>query len=840
MPTAHLRAWAPIFGAWLVVATLQTAQAGTGDGRVPFGAGAAVLHHPRYHAYRLEHVKIRVNLDETHGSLTGDVTNVVTVLHDLTSWIDFDSDGLLYSWVGIAGGSKLKYQTFGQTLRVLLPTAAPALSRYAVEARYSASPKLGIYFFLPDKVYPNRPTEIWTAGEPDSNRHWFPTYDWPDEKATTETITTVPEGQTVVSNGRLVSVTHDRAHHSATFTWTENVPHSTYLTAIYAGYFDHISTHAGDVPISYYAARGSGLAAADNWRMTPDAVEFFERFNGVPYPWEKYAEVGIESDSFGSLENVSATMLGGKRHDRRAELDGFAGGGVAHELSHQWWGDDETCADWGQLWLNEGYATYYEALYRRHALGDDAFAMDMHRIAAGALGQDVAYRRPIVTESYGSPMDMFDGTTYEKGAVVLHMLNVMLGDAMYRKGQTAFLKTYATKPADTSEWESAFEHATGRDLSWFVNEWLYRAGYPEYDVRWRADHNTGYIHIHVDQTQSAAWNTPTVFSMPVPVEVLYGDGRRFETTVSDSARSQDFTIPAHPASASDPASRAASVIFDANGAVFAAVIDHASPTELRFRMDHAAAMIDRLDASEELPQTPANLPSLAAFIVRERNVDERAEVLGTLNPSKAGARPLLLHYFDAGPPQMRTAAAQALSEAPADAATIAALVRHAAYDPSYATMAAAITSLGKLQIKSAHAMMLSAAANDEATGEIASAALGALARIDGRAAIPLLERYARYGAPDDSRPAAVRALARAGRKDREAASFVAGLLQERDLAIKFAAAGALGRMGVPSAVVALQRELLTSPDYPFYRTIVQSSIASLRAESRRGPTNRAP
>src|SRR4029077_11664701 len=119
----------------------------------------------------------------------------------------------------------------------------------------------------------------------------------------------------------------------------------------------------------------------------------------------------------------------------------------------------------------------------------------------------------------------------------------MLGDELYRKGQTAFLKAYAAKPADTAQWETAFERATGRDLSWLAKEWLYSAGYPEYDVHWRFDPATGDTHVHVEQTQSTAWDTPAVFTMPIPIEVLYASGQRTETKITVNARTQDLTLP---------------------------------------------------------------------------------------------------------------------------------------------------------------------------------------------------------------------------------------------------------------------------------------------------------
>src|SRR4029077_11622716 len=150
-------------------------------------------------------------------------------------------------------GSPLRYQTFGETLRVFLPTPVDTGQKIAIEAKYSAHPTKGLYFVRPDSSYPDRPWEVWSQGEMTDNHFWFPTYDWPDNKAASETLVTVPEGQTVVANGKLASVTHDAKAHTATYDWVESVPHSTYLISIVAGTFGQWTDHLGTLPVTYYA-----------------------------------------------------------------------------------------------------------------------------------------------------------------------------------------------------------------------------------------------------------------------------------------------------------------------------------------------------------------------------------------------------------------------------------------------------------------------------------------------------------------------------------------------------------------------------------------------------------
>ena len=348
-----------------------------GDHRTAFGGGRAYYHAPRYHEYHLDDVKVVVSFDEVAGDVVGDTTNTLTASHPNTAFVDFDSAHLRYSWVGTPGGGPLRYQTFGETLRVFFPQPVDAGTTVAVETKYTAHPTKGLYFVRPDRSYPDRPWEVWSQGEMFDNHFWFPTYDWPDDKATSETIVTVPEGQTVVSNGRLARVSHDRGSRTVTYDWVESVPHSTYLISIVAGTFAQWTDHLGSLPVTYYAPPAFRSTVGYDFRATPDMIDFFSKFNGVPYPYEKYAQSAVVNFTYGGMENMSATTQTSRTlHDRRTELDDDSEGLVAHELAHQWWGDLETMQDWGQVWLNEGYATYYEALYREHAHGEAAFDLD--------------------------------------------------------------------------------------------------------------------------------------------------------------------------------------------------------------------------------------------------------------------------------------------------------------------------------------------------------------------------------------------------------------------------------------------------------------------------------
>jgi aminopeptidase N len=798
MPCAVLAASAPISASM------------NADHRMPFGGGRAFLHYPRFHEYQLDFVKVVSSFDEVKGDVFGDTTNTITLIRPSTGYVDFDSAGLRYSWVGIAGGAPLKYQTFGETLRVMIPTTLQTGAQLAIEAKYSAHPDKGVYFVRPDKFYPDRPWEVWSQGEMIDNHSWFPTYDWPDMKAASETVITVPEGQIVVSNGKLVSETHDAKAHTATFDWRESVPHATYLISIVAGTFAQTTAHLGSLPVTYYAPPADKQTVAYDFRATPQMIDFFDKWNGVMFPYDKYAQSAVVDFTYGGMENISATTQSSETlHDRRAELDNDSEGLVSHELAHQWWGDLETLQDWGQVWLNEGYATYYEALYREHAHGEDAFDMDRLGMMNWVFEEDQRYRRPIVTETYADPIDMFDSSGYAKPGLFLHMTRMLLGDDLYRKSQTAFLEQYRAQSTNTGEWEASVEKTTGMDLHWFVDEWLYHAGFPEYTVSYTYDPAAKLIHLTVDQTQTTKWDTPEVFTMPIVIEVTTADGAT-RTTVQNDQREQEFDIPA--------ASQPLMVLFDPGHNILSKVTFTKSDDDLVFQMKNAGSVLDRLTAAISIigsaKPTDAEIADATWFLKDERFPDARAAIVDSftnLAPDPRAEAALRSALADPSA-HVRSAAALALGRFKSDPSTIADLKRLAAGDPSYATIASSVRTLADLKAPGVGPILARALVEPSNNGEIASAALLGYSEMERKGAIPLEERYAQYGAPLDSRAAAIRSLGRIGKGAPQVTTFLTGLLGDPSLFTNFSVLQALGAVGDPSALPAVERLAATTTD----------------------------
>ncbi|NIT57927.1 MAG: aminopeptidase, partial [Aliifodinibius sp.] len=311
-----------------------------------------------------------------------------------------------------------------------------------VAIEYEAQPRAGLYFVHPEIGYPDKPWQIWSQGEMEFNSHWFPCYDFPNDRMTSEMIVTVPKWQMAISNGELLAVTENDASNTITYHWKESVPHVTYLLSLVVGEFLEArdewtggSPRRNGVPVTYYVEPQDSHKVARSFHKTVEMMDFFSHKTGIDYPYEKYAQTTIRDFMWGGMENISATTLTRNTlHDQRAHLDYTSDGLVAHELAHQWWGDLLTCNNWNHIWLNESFATYFDALYVDHDMGNDEFIMEMQQNRNRYLKEDsTKYRRPIVYNLYEDASQMFDRHTYQKGSWVLHMIRYILGDELWWK-----------------------------------------------------------------------------------------------------------------------------------------------------------------------------------------------------------------------------------------------------------------------------------------------------------------------------------------------------------------------------------------------------------------------
>ncbi len=433
------------------------------------------------------------------------------------------------------------YTVTPDSLRITFRDEIPVGEEVGLTIEYDAEPKKGLYFRTDDMGYPAGDQQLWTQGEPHEARHWFPCFDYPNERSSTEVLCCVPRGMTVLSNGRLVKDSVDKSSNTRTTHWLQEKPHANYLICLVAGYLDRLESQHRDVPLTFYSQPSKSNYAKNSFRDTADIMAFFEKEIGVPFPWDKYAQVTIMDFMWGGMENTSLTTLtDGTLFSEETEGLNSSRGLNAHEMAHQWFGDYVTCKDWSHLWLNEGFATYYEALHNGHQNGRDAFLYEMYRNRQSVLEQGSRDLRPIVYKGYQSPKEQFDFRAYPKGAWVLHMLRNQLGEEVYRNAVQTYLERHALSSVVTEELNSVMEEVSGKSLDRFFDQWVYHGRHPDIRVSYHWSPLDRVAKITVRQTQEVH-EAVRLFEFPTRLRFKIG-GEVVDKQIVVSKASQEFYV----------------------------------------------------------------------------------------------------------------------------------------------------------------------------------------------------------------------------------------------------------------------------------------------------------
>jgi aminopeptidase N len=411
----------------------------------------------------------------------------------------------------------------------------------SVTITYHAEPTEGLYFRTPEMGYKEGDTHLFTQGEEIEARHWYPCFDSPNMKFTSEITCRIPEGMTSISNGRLVSEEKDSATGLVACHWSQDKPHANYLISLCAGYFKKIEDKFRDIPIAFYTPASEINEAQTSFRDTKDMLTFFEKEIGVPFPWAKYSQVCVNDFVEGGMENTSCTTLtdstlftDATENIRNSE------GLVAHEMAHQWFGDLVTCKDWSHIWLNESFATYYETLYNEHKNGRDNMLYELYGRARQITGisNDV---NAIVRRNFDNSHDMFGYLSYPKGGWVLHMLRCQLGTDLYRRCIKTYLERHQYGSVVTDDLRSVIEELTGRSFDQFFDQWLYHGRQPQLDVSYSWDESSKLAKVSIRQTQKVDENV-VLFNFPLTIR-FKGKSGTTDKQITVKEREEDFYFP---------------------------------------------------------------------------------------------------------------------------------------------------------------------------------------------------------------------------------------------------------------------------------------------------------
>lgn len=675
----------------LVALLLVVGPAEAQDRRGPFNAETRSV---RTREIDQQHIRLEMKVDLDKQEFQSRATLTVSPYKSISS-IALDAAEMRIERVavGAALDQVVKHELKGGSLHVPLDREYKPGDQLKIQVDYFvAKPRQGAHFVAPDAREPDQPRMMWTQCEPEEARFWYPCIDSPADRITSETIVTAAKPYFVLSNGVLKGK-NANADGTVTWHWVQEKSHVPYLISVVVGDFEAYEQSWDGIPVTSYVPRGQLSLAKPSFEKTAKMMEFFSRKIGYRYPWPKYAQICVDEYQWGGMEHTTATTLNLETlHDERAHLDVSSDGLVAHELAHQWWGDVVTCKDWGELWLNESFASYFDTLWAEEDRGADEATWDRYNEAQGYIGEDKTIRRSIVNYRYDSPMHMFDGHSYPKGSRVLHMLRFELGDELFWRAINRYIQINQFRVVETADFRSAIEESTGQGMNWFFDQWLYHGGHPDFNVDWSWDEATKTVKVVVKQTQKVDSVTP-LFRSTVEVEIANGSTTQMRRIqVSKAEETFHFQMNQRPSR----------VCFDPRDWVLKTLKFEKSREELLDQLANSPHLIARHQAVQGLKALPESDAEINAALSRTATSDTFWAV--------------------------REEAVRALARGSSDEIRKT-LLRLAATDSSSKVRRAALSSLGNFAHDDVRAALRTSIKNDQSYYAIAEA-VRALVRVD--------------------------------------------------------------------------------------------------------------
>jgi aminopeptidase N len=775
--------------------------------------------------YDLQNAKISLRFDIDQRKVMGEVTHSLASLRDGLKRLAFDSVGLKILGVTL-NGKPAKFETTATQLLVELASPAKAGERYEVTIRYEGRPKKGVYFVLPDKNYPDRPKEIWTQGEAEDTRYYIPIYDYPNDRLTSEMIVTVPKDWETVSNGKLISV-KNAPDGMRTWDWKESLPHSSYLISLVAGEFQMSKMNARGVQVMEYVPRGKADRIPSTASRLPQMIEYFSTLLGVPYPWEKYSEAWVDDFVEGGMENTSATtqtsslLAHPQLAAESAENSDFL---ISHELAHQWFGDLVTCKDWANLWLNEGFANFFETVWEEHQYGADAAAYTRWQNRNQWMNSQRDFPVPIVSRDFTDSIE-HAGNTYNKAGWVLEMLRHQLGDAQFFGAMKHYLEAHRGQNVVTADLAKAIEESTGTNVDRFFDQWIYGAGAPRFQVAANYDESSKQLRLDVKQTQKVEGRVG-IFQVPMEVEVTTASGKKtFPIVASKAEEHLSFTLDGAPLM----------VLFDKGGWVLKSLEFQKQPKDWIYQLQHADAVPDRADAVRALgliKNDEAVIAALGEAATHDAYWAVRSEALRALGRigGPAVQKPILAALAEPRPWVRQVAVEQmgGFRDNPAIAPQIEQIFRT---DKAFRVRATALTAIAQQRPANALELLHEGVNTDSPDDRLRSAALRAMATLGDDKAVPLLLEWSAPGKPFSVRAAAIVSLGRLDKKNKEITSRLIAYLQEPYFSMRFSTIAALGERGDANAIAPLE-QLLKNGDLALgNEDFIRGTIARIKTAS---------
>jgi aminopeptidase N len=790
---------------------------------------SAQWHWGRDRQIDLLHTDIDIALDPAVVRVAGEVTVTFSPIVPELRHLDLDAARLAIESVRDEAGHNLEFTVEESGFTIDLGRAVLAGDTSSVTIVYSGEPTMGLYFIPSVPEDPDKIPMIWSQGEAEENRYWFPGYDYPNDKGTTSLSVRTPRPNVVVSNGRLVSL-EENSDGTRTFHWACGVPNSTYLIAVAVGQFDSlVETSSGGVRCVHYCRKGMGDWLAHSMGETSNMMDYFEKSIGVRFPYEQYAQVMVTDFIHGGMENAGmtinteTTLHSARSHEFYRHRTNAL---LAHELAHQWFGDLVTLNDWSEAWLNEGFASYLEDLWIEHRWGKGRFQLSMRNSQRSGIGA-ARTRRSTVHHRYVHTDDLFSSYAYSRGAAVLHMIRGLIGDSLWWASVNRYVTDNYAKTVETVDLKRAIETTTGREMDWFFNQWIYHGGHPELSVTSEYDDAQGMLTIEVEQTQTVDEVTP-LFRFPLEVEWVRGHERgRMSFEVTD--KNSTFYLPL--------AQKPDYILIDPDGWLLAdieykpstpALLKQARDMERVLARRSAVAQLGEKSKSDEivsiLSQAMRSDPESA---IRSAAIDALAELGGE------DMRDSVIVGLADNDPSVRNTALYAVGSFEGDEVAYQNLTRFAGSNELDALRGSAIDAASMIDADRAKSLAKSAASRRSEKYTVEQDAFSALRRTEDESLIPWAMGFTRPGNPTAVRTSALGLISALSKHEDDGPTRhnyslqLEKYLDDRNMNFRKPLMRAIGALGRPGAVDGLERVLRQSPQNTEWET-AESAIKSIR------------
>jgi aminopeptidase N len=685
-------------------------------------------------SYDVLHYKLDINVDLEKKNIDGSVTTTLVPLFALDSII-FDAENIKIKEIKL-DQNKLIFNSTNNKLIIYLNKKYFEKDTLKFLVKYECSPKngYGLNFFKPDSNDRSKLYQCWSQGEEELNHFWFPCYDFPNDRMTSEMLITVNEKYTAISNGRLIEIKENKINSTKTFHWLQDKEHVTYLISFVIGEYEKISDKYNNIPVEYYVYKNLVDDAKRIFPETIEMIDFYSKKIGVEYPWDKYAQI-IVQDFFGGMENTSATNLIDNIPDKRyyendEKFNRFYSTIIAHELAHQWYGDLITCKNWEHLWLNEGFAEFMAGIFKEYKFGKDASKLYFLNELNSYI--NINSKSRMVTASFRS------NNVYQKGALILNMLRYIIGEDNFWKAMIYYSKKFSNRCVITKDFKESVEKITSKDLDWFFNQWVYKAGHPFFNVDYNYNKNNKILTLNVRQTQKQDSLTG-IFKTPVDVKIITSNMKYFRTINIDSQKNSfEFSNIEYPLLVS----------FDPDNYIIKQIDFKKSTEEYIYQLRNDDNILGRMEAAGNLKlkcDTDEVYNTLKYSLLNDTSWSVRAEVLKSLSNSRREETiDLLFNAYKDKNSLVRQDIIRSLASFKKNK-KVSQFLRNAMNDNSYNVITSVIQTIVSVDSSEAFDFLVQFIDKESFRNMIQDYILGALVKIRDERAVPYFVKYSETG-----------------------------------------------------------------------------------------------